>query len=189
MSTVRASNLIFLFLSGLLAQTQLGRRFRHHLICLLLHQPDRLSPRKCSSLCCSFFSLPSAKSRGQIMTLCDVAVWQNYDAPPSPCQFPAAECPSGTSERCVWTACLCECWGHNSLSAYIHKSLALPHLLLRNIIRMRDAQWCVAHCLSSPRVENTRRFDNALLLPEAPTEKSEKHCDLCCKHITVKPAK
>lgn len=133
------------------------------------------------------FVVLSSHSRGQIMTLCDVAVWQNYDAPPSPCQFLAAECPSGTSERCVWMARLCERWGHSSLSAYIYKSLALPHLLLRNIIRMRDAQWCVAHCLSIPRVENTRRFDNALLLPEASTEKSEKHCDLCCKYIPVNP--
>lgn len=178
MSTIRASCLIFLFLSGLLAQTQLGRGFRHHLICLLLLRPDRLSPRKCSSLCCSFFSF----TRADYDTL-----WRCSLAKLS-CASIALPIPgSRMSVRDQWEVRLCERWGHSSLSAYIYKSLALPHLLLRNIIKMRDAQWCVAHCLSSPRVENTRRFDNALLLPEASTEKSEKHCDLCCKYIPVNP--
>lgn len=94
----------------------------------------------------------------QIVTLCDMAVGQNYAAPPSPCQYPNSrmsvrglrEVPLDGLSLQVLGARLptCPC-----SQVYI---LDLAALLCGCIIRMGEAQ-CnfVQWPLSSPQVENT----------------------------------
>ncbi|KAM7374804.1 hypothetical protein PAMP_007441 [Pampus punctatissimus] len=89
----------------LLASTACGEEERKHALCramsghCLLLKPGQNNCKDSDSESVSGESKPSIRSSSrdrltdsgcqeQIVTLCDMAVGQNYAAPPSPCQYP-----------------------------------------------------------------------------------------------------